>query len=331
MTRKLIAVVLAAACLVVFTTGTASAKTTLKLATMAPKQSPWGKVFTKWTDIVKSKTDGEVDMEWSWNGVGGDEKNVVEKIASGQLHGSALTAVGLSTIDKSVLALQVPGTFSSWAELDKGRAKVAKSFKSKVKKEGFYLLGWGDVGKARVMSVGFAINGPGDLKGKNPAMIRDDVIAPALYSTIGGVSPVAGSITEFLPMLQSKKINVMNTPALAAEQLQWASRLTHMNTGEVAYAIGALVLSNKALDAMPKDQSKIVKRYGKKAAKRLTKNIRAADDAAFARLKKKMTTHEPTAAEKAEWKKLFTTACKKLGNENSIDKDTLKKIGACSF
>ncbi len=327
MIRRLLAVAFAAACVVGLTTGTAEAKTTLKLATMAPKQSPWGKVFTKWTDVVKSKTNGEVEIEWLWNGVGGPEDAVVGKIKSGQLDGAAVTAVGLSSIDKGVLALQVPGVFKNWAELDKARNKVAKKFKRSMKKEGFFVVGWGDVGKARVMSAGFAVKTPEDLKGKSPATIKDDVIAPAIYEIIGGVTPKPGAITEFLPMLQNKSVNVMNTPALAAEQLQWASRLDHINTQEVAFAIGALVLSESSLDKMPADQAKLVKRYGKSASKRLTKSIRSADDASFNRLKKKMTAHTPTDAERAEWQRVFKAACGKL--KTSLPGSVLSDIGAC--
>lgn len=327
MIRKLVALALGVACLIAVTAGSAQAKTTVKCATLAPKASPWGKVFLKWSDIVKSKTDGGVEMEWLWNGTAGPEHAVVGKMKSGQIGCAAVTAVGLSSIDKSVLALQVPGTFKSWGDLDKARNKLAKKFKKNMKKEDFYVLGWGDVGKARVMSVGFAVKSPDDLKGKSPAAIKDDVIAPAIYEVIGGVTPKPGAVTDFLPMLQNKTINVMNTPALAAEQLQWASRLDHMNTAETAYAIGALVVTEQTLKDMPADQAKVMKRYGKKAAKRLTKNIRAADDAAFNRLKKKMNTHDPSEAEKEQWKKVFKAACKKL--KTSLPGDVLSQIGAC--
>ena len=158
-------------------------------------------------------------------------------------------------------------------------------------------------------------------------MIKEDVIAPKIYETIGGITPVPGSVTEFLPMLQSGKINVMNTPALAATQLQWSSRLDHMNTNGTAYAIGAMIMSNSVLKDLPADQRKVVKRYGKKAAKRLTNTIRAEDEKAFNTLKGKMTTHDPTDAEKAEWKKVFKDACGKL--KSSLPGDVLSQIGAC--
>ncbi|GMV16337.1 MAG: TRAP transporter substrate-binding protein DctP [Polyangiaceae bacterium] len=327
MVRKVLAAVLAAAFVVMGTAGVAQAKSTLKMATLAPKRSPWGKVFTTWSKAVDQKTNGEVTLDWLWNGTGGPEGAVVGKIKSGQLGGAAITAVGLGAIDKRFMALQMPGAFNSWAELDKARNAYSSELIASAAKDGFHIGGFGDVGIGRVMSKGFAVKVPGDLKGKHPGMINEDVIAPKVYEAIGGVTGVPSPVTGFLPKLNSGAIDVMNTPSLAAEQLQWASRLDHINTAETYYGIGAVVISQKQIDGLTADQREIVKSTGTKAAEMLTKRIRSADAAAFERLKKKMTVHEPTAAEKAEWKAVFKKACQNL--KSAIPGDALGKVGAC--
>jgi TRAP-type C4-dicarboxylate transport system substrate-binding protein len=327
MFRKLCAAALTAAFLVTGTASEAEAKTTLKLATLAPPRSPWGKVFKAWAKAVDTKTKGEVEVVWLWNGTAGPERAVVGKIKSGQISGAAITAVGLADIHKPILALQMPGAFASWADLDKARDRLKGDFETQMKNSGFYVSGWGDVGIGRVMSRGFLVKVPADLKGKHPAMISEDIIAPKIYEAIGGVSPVPSSVTGFLPKLNAGAIDVMNTPSLAAEQLQWASRLDHMNTNATYYGIGATAWSEKELAKLSADQREIVSSTGMMASQALTKRIRAADDEAFARLKGKMTTHDPTAAEKAEWKRVFTEACKRL--KSAMPGDVLSKIGAC--
>ncbi len=327
MIRKLSAAVLAASFVLAGTVSEAEAATKVKLATLAPKRSPWGKVFTTWSKAVKKMTKGGVDVTWYWNGTAGPEKGVVGKIKSGQLHGAAITAVGLSAIYKPILALQFPGAFKTWADLDAARAKLAPDFEAAVKAENFMITGWGDVGIGRVMSKGFFVKHPNDLKGKKPAAIRDDIIAPKIYEVIGGVTPVPGSVTEFLPKLNSGEINVMNTPSLAAEQLQWASRLDHINTNATYFGIGAVVMSKKALNNLPADQRDILLKTGKKAAKALTRRIRKADDQAFDRLKKKMKVHDATQSEKDAWNKVFKAACGRL--KGAIPGKVLSDIGAC--
>jgi TRAP-type C4-dicarboxylate transport system substrate-binding protein len=327
MFRRILAVLAAAAFIVMGTAGVAEAKTTLKMGTLAPPRSPWGKVFKTWSKAVDQKTKGEVVVDWLWNGTAGPEDAVVGKIKSGQMAGAAITAVGLSAIRKEFVALQMPGAFGSWRELDAARKKIGPDLVSGAEKEGFVLSGFGDVGIGRVMSKGFAVKSPSDMKGKHPGMIDKDIISPKVYEAIGGVSPVPSSVTGFLPKLNSGAIDIMNTPALAAEQLQWASRLTHINTAMTYFGIGAVVMSKKELDKLSADQREVLTTTGKQAAEALTNRIRKADDDSFARLKKKMTAHDPTDGEKAEWKKVFKKACGNL--KAAIPNDALGKIGAC--
>jgi TRAP-type C4-dicarboxylate transport system substrate-binding protein len=328
MFRKVLAALIAASFVILGTASGAKAETTLKFATLAPKRSPWGKVFTTWTKAVDQKTNGEVKVDWLWNGRGGPENGVVGKIRSGNIAGAAITAVGLGAIDKRFAALQMPGAFKSWAELDKARETLAKDIVNddKFKKE-FHLGGFGDVGIGHVMSKGFEVKVPNDLKGKHPGMITEDIISPKVYEAIGGVTPVPSPVTGFLPKLSSGAIDVMNTPALAAEQLQWAPRLDNMNSADTYFGIGAVVISQKALDGLTKDQREVLTSTGKQAADALTSRIRKADAEAYERLKKKMTVHESTGAEKAEWATVFKKACTNL--KAVIPGDALGKIGAC--
>lgn len=326
MVRKLAAAALAAAC-VLGNAPAAEAKTTLRFATLAPPRSPWGKVFKAGAKAIEQKTNGEIETVWLWNGTAGSERAVVGKIKSGQLTGAAITSTGLGDIYKPVLALGMPGAFNSWAELDKARTELQPEFEKAVKEAGFFIAGWGDVGASHFMSNGFAVKVPTDLRGKHPGAIAEDIIAPKFYEAIGGISQVPTAVTEILPKLGAKSIDVIAAPSLAAEQLQWTSRLDHLNTLTTSYSIGALVVSQQELDKLSPETREIMQDVQVKSAKMLAKTIRKEDDAAYDRIKKKMTVHEATAAEKAEWKKVFVNACKRL--KTSMPGDVLSKIGAC--
>lgn len=326
MIRKLTAVALAAS-FALGLSANAEAKTSIKIATLAPKNSPWGKVFSAWAKAVDKKTTGEVEIQWLWNGTAGPESNTVGKIKSGQISGAAITAVGLSAIHKPIVALQMPGAFKTWAELDKARDSLKAEFDKAMNAEGFFVGGWGDVGIGRTMSHGFEVALPDDLKGKTPGHISTDLIGPKVYEAIGGVTPKPGDVTEFLPLLNAGAINVLTAPALAAEQLQWASRLDHLNDGVVGFGVGAVVLSQKELDKLPADQREVMEKTGKAATEALLKIIRKEDDAALERLQKKMTVHHQTPAERAEWEKIYKKACQRV--KSALPGDVLAKIGYC--
>ena len=76
----------------------AVATTTIRMATIAPRSSTWGKVLDAWEKAVEAKTQGQVDLNIYYNGVQGEERAVVAKMRSGQLDAGALSAIGLSPV-----------------------------------------------------------------------------------------------------------------------------------------------------------------------------------------------------------------------------------------
>src|SRR6516162_2225221 len=90
--------------------GGAQAATTLKFGTLAPGDSAWGKEFKRWAKDVSDDTNGELTLDFQWNGQAGDEVLMVQKMRSGQLDGAAVTAVGLAqTGVTDDLVFKMPG------------------------------------------------------------------------------------------------------------------------------------------------------------------------------------------------------------------------------
>jgi TRAP-type C4-dicarboxylate transport system substrate-binding protein len=303
MLRKLL-VMFAAAALVLTATKIAGAAT-LKVGTLAPAESPWGQVFKVWQKGVKERTNGAVELQFFWNGQQGDEVAMVGKMRTGQLDGAAITATGLAQIYKHVLVLQMPGLFPTWEKLDKARNAMRPKFDAEFEKEGFKIIGWGDVGIAHLMTKGFEVRRPADLKHKNTYFLAGDPIESMVYSLIGDVTPTQLTVPEILPALTSGKINVVNAPALAAEQLQWASRLDHLNTAPSGIGIGALIFAAPKIKELPADAQTALVETGKVAGEALTLRIRREDGAAYGRLKARMASYEPSADEQKEWEELF--------------------------
>ena len=333
-----IAASLAVSLLAFATTASAEEKKTesIKIGTLAPAESPWGQVFKTWQRAIRERTklpDGQktaegkeyaLDLSFFWNGQQGDEAAMVTKMKSGQLDAAAITAVGLGQIHPPILVLQLPGLFTTWEKLDKAREAMRSDFEKAMEAAGFSLPGWGDVGLARRLSKGFAVAAPGDLKGKKPYVWREDTIMPAVLQVIGGVTPVPLGVPEVLPNLNTGAIDVVTAPCLAAEQLQWASRLDTINTQVVAATIGALVFSKSRLDQLPADLRTLLQDTGKVAGAALTTRIRNEDAAAFARLKGKMTVSNSTDAQLAEWNEVFKKTRARLA-QGTFPKDLVAK------
>ena len=306
----------------VFGAREASAAEVVKIGTLAPEASPWGKVFKAWIKAAAEKSGNKLDIQFFFNGQQGDEAAMVTKIKSGQIDGAAITAVGLGKVHKPILALQMPGVLTDWTKLDKARDALKGEFEKGASGAGFTILGWGDVGLVRTITKGFALKTPDDVKGKKPYVWRDDEISPKVYQAIGGVTAVPLNVPEVLSNLNTGAVNVVNVPALVAEQLQWAPKLDQISDAVSACAVGALVMSSKKLDALPADLKTIMKDTGSAAGSALTKRIRDEDSLAWGRLKVKMTVFTPDAA---KWNAIFKQVRTKLG-QGTFSTDLIAKI-----
>ena len=304
--------VLAVALLVLSAPRQAEAAETIRFATLAPKNSSWGKVFKVWKKVIHKKTGGQVDVRVYFNAVQGNEQAMVSKLKTGQIDGAALSSTGLSHIHRDVQVLQLPGVVNSWELLDMVRGLLGKKIERKFEKQGILILGWGDVGLVRQMSKGFAVRGPADLKGRHPAVWRNEPMGPILYSLIGGVVPVPTSVPEVLPQLRSGTINIMSAPALATEQLQWAPFLDHVGDQVVVTAIGATVMRKQKFESLPADTRKTFFKIQKRYLKVSRNRIRRLDRAAYKRLRKKMTIVRPSVADKVAWYELWLKAVRRM-------------------
>jgi TRAP-type transport system periplasmic protein len=303
----------AAATFVTGVADVAGAATVLKIGTLAPQESSWGKEFKRLSKDVSDDTNGELQLDFQWNGQAGDENLMVQKIRSGQLDAAAVTVFGLAqTGVTDILLFQLPGLFSNWAKLDSTREAMKDDFNHRFEAKGFTVLGWGDVGAAKQMSVGFEIHHPQDLQGKGVFFYSGDPMQPKIYAAIGGITPKQLTINEVLPNLTSGAISVLSTPCIGAEQLQWGSRVTHMNTETLAYVIGATIASSARIQALPPKLRQVLEQRSLESGDRLTKSIRRIDAEAFNRMKQSKHTYELTPAEHEEWRHIFVKVAKEL-------------------
>ncbi|MBL7811819.1 MAG: TRAP transporter substrate-binding protein DctP [Bacteroidetes bacterium] len=305
---------------------TAQAQQTIKLGTLYPKTSDFGTVLETWAKTVKEKSGGQLELQIFYNGSQGDESSMAGKIKSGQLDGAFFTGSGLSKFYKPVAAMEMPGLFNGWAALDKTRDSFQSEFTKGLKDAGLSLIGWCDPGKMRCFSNGFAITQPADFRGKKPFQWRDNVIFPEFYKYIGSVSTVQLNTPEVLPNLNTGAINTLICNSYQAESMQWGRKLTHVNASEDAYSIGALTLSQKKLDALTEELRQTLITTGATAAKTLMAKLRAQDDAAYNRLKSKMTVTTHSEIQRKLWEKLYAGTRKNLVTTKVFSADLVTRM-----
>lgn len=307
--------------------GSAEGATTLRVGSLAPKVSSWGKILRTWERAVDEKTAGQIKLDIYYNGVHGMEDAMVAKMRTGQLDGAVLSSVGLADIYRNILALQLPGLLSTWAALDRVREALAPDMKKGLEEAGFTLLSWADVGQVRPWSAGFSVHKPEDIKGKRPLVFRDDPILPTLFEVVGSVVPTPHSVMEVLPALRTGTVNVLFSPGLAMEQLQWAPYVDHVANWSLVCVIGGTVFRKDALAGLPEDLRATFVDIQTRVGQIQTKTVRKDDDASYERVSKKMQITELDAADRQAWADLSRESVRRLA-QATFPRPLIEKIAS---
>src|SRR5579864_8615337 len=88
----------------------------IKMATLAPKDSPWCDVLVRMGERWKAISNGNVKLTLYAGGVIGDEPDTVNKLRVKLIQAVALTGAGMSDIEPGVACLQIPLMFESYEE-----------------------------------------------------------------------------------------------------------------------------------------------------------------------------------------------------------------------
>jgi TRAP-type C4-dicarboxylate transport system substrate-binding protein len=245
MTRWLTAITAA----IVLTVSPARGETVIKLATFAPVNSAYHDILLElareWRDISK----GEVVLRIYAGGVAGDEGDMLRKMRVGQLHAATMTAGGLPDIDPDFRAFQVPRMFDELDEFDHVLRQLRPTLDGLMKKRGFRSLGWTTVGWLHFFS-------------REPVRVPDDLRPQRIFVWAGadrfvetwrsgGFRPVQMLSTDLHTALQSKLLDAIAVPPLAALANQWFPLVPHMSTVRWAPMLAAFVISERGWSMVP--------------------------------------------------------------------------------
>ena len=273
--------------------------TELRIATVAPEGSPWMRVFRAWDAELRQRTNGQLGLRLYPGASQGQEPDYIDKMNAGQLDGAALTTTGLSQIVRTVLVLGLPGIFDDYATLDRVRRRMGPRFQRQFERQGYTLLGWGDVGRGRLFSR-HRILRPRDLRRARPWAPREDAIFSEFLDVVGA-NPRRLGIGEVYPALQTGMVDTVPASALAVVALQWHSRLQYYSQHSAGILVGATILKKDKFDALPEAHREALLETSRRGHRLVAQAIRREDDRALQVIARRMTAVDTTPHE-AEWR-----------------------------
>lgn len=290
---------LATATALLFVLPLAARAATLKLASLAPEGSVWGKALEEMGADWEAATEGRVEVRIYPGGVAGDDPDVVRKMRIGQLQAATLTVTGLTQIDDSFEIFGVPLVFDSYDELYAVLDRMEAQLAAKLEAKGFVFLHWGYGGWAQLFSKK-PIRTVADLEGQKLFVWAGDDKRVQLWRRVG-FQPVPLAGTDILTGLQTGIIDVLPSPPIAALSFQWFRQTPYMLDLGAGPLVGATVVVKSVWDRLSEADRAALRRSAKEIEARLETAVPDQDRQAIEQMTQR-GLEVTSASDPAEWR-----------------------------
>jgi TRAP-type C4-dicarboxylate transport system substrate-binding protein len=261
----------------------------LRVAMLVPRSNQWVIEAKKWGKRLKKATGGRLSVRIYWGGAAGDERAVLQKMRKGQIDASAITSTSLSPFVRQAMVLEAPGLFENYRQLDAVLEALGDDFEKEAYKNGFKVLGWGDVGTVRILSKKPIKKITRDMRKMRPWLWTQSAMMKEFYRRIG-VTGVPLEIPEVYPGLLTGMVDAVFGSAISALAMRWFTKAPYVTKESSGFITGAFVVARKRWESFPPDVSGALDDLAEKYQKNLVKDLREMDQKAFDRILKRGVT-----------------------------------------
>jgi len=229
---------------------------TLKIATAAPKGTPWQTAMDNSAAEILERTEGRVKFKYYYGGVQGNDDQVRKKIRAGIMQGGAFTPGALNEDYRDINLYTLPLVFESNEEADFVRRQMDQKLIDGLAEHGYITFGFAHTGFAMVMS-NIPVHGVDDLKGKKVWVPEGDTVSFAAMKALD-VSPVPLPLTDVMIGLQTRLIDIATVSPVGALFLQWYTKVKFVTDIPLVYTYGFLAVDKRVYDRIEPADRKVV-------------------------------------------------------------------------
>lgn len=273
----------------------------LRIGSVVPRNSVYHQELMKLGEAWRAAQGGNARFAAFTDGSQGGEAEMVRRMRIGQLQGALMSVVGLREIEPTISALQnLPLLFRSWEEIDYVRERLRPSIERRFSERGFVVLGWGDAGWIRFFSRERGVH-PDDFRRMRFFAWGSEPEQQAIMKSLG-YTPVPLETGDALAAIQTGMISVVPSTPYFALAAQIFSAATHMLEINWAPMVGALVVTQKAWDAMSETARMALRTAGESAGIAMRTRARAeVDEAVEAMRKRGLVVNQPDESQRKAW------------------------------
>ena len=273
----------------------------LKVALAIPRSQEIEIEVKKYNDKLAAMTNNSVKVRIYWGGAAGDDLDVLRKMKTGQMDATALSLELCSQFVRQALVLASPALFTNYKQLDAVRAAMTPQMDAEAYENGFKIMGWGDVGRLRLMSKQPVAN-LADFRKMRPWLYPQSEMLKDFYKQVNATGVPLGLI-EVYGALQTNMIDVVWISSLLGGAMQWHTATHYISEQGLGFISGAFIIRRGAWDALPQNvKDSMIKLAGETRQKNQIE-ARKADERAYKKLVER--GHKPVKLTNlAEWQKV---------------------------
>ena len=290
----------------------AAAKTVvIKIASIAPARSPWGKALEAVARDWERISNGTIQVRIFADNVAGSEQDMIRKIRMGTIQGGVFSNMGLAKIESSITAISIPFLFHSREEFNVVFDRMKPIFEEMLEKKGFKPILWTLAGWVNFFTKKEVID-PDGLKKLKVSVTADFAEVEQVWKKMG-YEVVPGDMNDLMIQLQSGAVSAIYLPALVAGSGQFFALVPHMLSPSLAPLIGGLLLSEKAWASIPEELHQPMLEAVTGAARGLYEETMTLEaDAVKMMMDNGLKVHDPPAADLAKWREAAGLAVQDL-------------------
>ena len=214
--RTLIGLAAVAAALGTFTTAAtaqAAYKAEYRMSLVLGPPTPWGQAGKVWSDLVKERTQGRINMKL-YPGVSliqGDQTREFSALRQGVIDMAVGSTINWSPQVKELNLFSLPFLMPDYAAIDAlTQGEVGKKIFATLDKGGVVPLAWGENGYRELTNSKRPIKSPEDLKGMKIRVVGSPIFSDMF--TALGANPTQMSWADAQPALSSGAVDGQENP-----------------------------------------------------------------------------------------------------------------------
>lgn len=226
----------------------------IRIATVAPEKTPYGKVLQKMVAEWQQLSGGKVRLMPFYGDKLGDEESIVQKIRANKLQGAMLTLAGLAYIDKPLMTISAPLLIQDDAELMHVLNTLRPEMDQRLADKGFAAITYSPAGWLQFFGK-TELRTPQDLKKAKLGISNKSKEIYAAFQDMN-YTIVNVDIAETTSALLTGRADAIFTSPMVAGAYNWVGVSRYMIDLQISPFFGGLIINDKAWSRIDPDLQK---------------------------------------------------------------------------